>query len=75
MPILIHGGHGLPPIAGDLYRLVDTHPGASLIVAHAGIADLPALAACFAGMAGVFFDTATWSALDLIDLFRRVPPE
>ncbi len=27
VPILIHGGRGLPPIADDLARLVDTYPG------------------------------------------------
>ena len=40
VPILIHGGRGLPPIAGHLKRLVDTYPEAQLIIAHAGIADL-----------------------------------
>src|SRR5438132_5396403 len=40
VPILIHGGRGLPPIADNLGRLVDAHPEAELIVAHAGIADL-----------------------------------
>src|SRR5947199_10401265 len=44
VPILIHGGRGLPPIADDLARVVDRYPEAQLIVAHAGIADLAALA-------------------------------
>src|SRR5204863_2801606 len=48
VPILIHGGRGLPPIAEDLARLVDAS-GAQLIVAHAGIADLGALMRVFAG--------------------------
>src|SRR3954469_6933344 len=51
VPILIHGGRGLPPIADSLARLVDSNPGAQLIIAHAGIADLGALAAAFGGMA------------------------
>jgi predicted TIM-barrel fold metal-dependent hydrolase len=75
VPVLIHGGQGLPPVADDLGRLIDAQPGAQLIIAHAGVADLHALASRFAGTPGVFFDTATWSALDLVDLFRRVPPE
>ena len=75
VPILIHGGRGLPPIAGDLARLVDAHPGAQLIIAHAGIADLGALMAAFAGKAGVFFDTSAWSPIDLLDFFRQVSPE
>jgi uncharacterized protein len=75
VPILIHGGRGLPPIANDLARLVETYPSAQLIVAHAGIADLAGLAGLLAGKAGVFFDTSVWSPLDLLDLFRLVPPE
>jgi hypothetical protein len=46
-----------------------------LIIAHAGIADLDALARAMAGRKNVFFDTSTWSAIDLLDLYRRVPPE
>jgi predicted TIM-barrel fold metal-dependent hydrolase len=75
VPILIHGGRGLPPIAEELRRLVDSHPGSQLIIAHAGIADLGNLAACFAGKRGVFFDTSVWSAVDLLDFFHLVPPE
>jgi predicted TIM-barrel fold metal-dependent hydrolase len=75
VPILIHGGRGLPPIADDLRRLVDDHPDAELIVAHAGIADLAGLAEAFSGKAGVFFDTSTWSAIDLLDFFRQMSPE
>jgi predicted TIM-barrel fold metal-dependent hydrolase len=75
VPILIHGGRGLPPIAGHLRRLVERYPEAQLIIAHAGIADLGNLAACFAGKAGVFFDTSVWSPVDLLDFFRQIPPE
>jgi predicted TIM-barrel fold metal-dependent hydrolase len=75
VPILIHGGRGLPPIAEELRRLVDSNPGSQLIIAHAGIADLANLAACFAGKRGVFFDTSVWSAVDLLDFFHLVPPE
>ena len=75
VPILIHGGRGLPPIADHLRRLVDAYPEAQLIIAHAGIADLGNLAACFAGKRGVFFDTSVWSAVDLLDFLHLVPPE
>jgi predicted TIM-barrel fold metal-dependent hydrolase len=75
VPILIHGGRGLPPIADHLGRLVDLHPEAQLIIAHAGIADLSALARNFSGKAGVFFDTSVWSPVDLLDFYRQVPPE
>ena len=75
VPILIHGGRGLPPIADHLRRLVDTYPGAQLIIAHAGIADLGSLAACFGGKAGVYFDTSVWSPIDLLSLYHLVSPE
>jgi uncharacterized protein len=75
VPILIHAGRGLPPIAAELEHLVDSHPGVQLILAHAGIADLANLAHCFAGKRGVFFDTSVWSAVDLLGLLRLVPPE
>jgi uncharacterized protein len=75
VPILIHGGRGLPPIADDLGRVADRYPEAQLIVAHAGIADLAALADRLGGKAGVFFDTSVWSPLDLLGLYRLVGPE
>jgi uncharacterized protein len=74
VPILIHGGRGLPPIADNLAHLVDRYP-VQLIIAHAGIADLAALARVFAGREGVFFDTSVWSPIDLLDFFRQFSPE
>ena len=75
VPILIHGGRGLPPIADHLSRLTERYPKAQLIIAHAGIADMAALAGRFAGRKGVFFDTSVWSPVDLLDFFHQVPPE
>src|SRR5438552_8607131 len=75
VPVLIHGGRGLPPIADDLGRVVDRYPEAQLIVAHAGIADLAALDDRLGGKAGVFFDTSVWSPLELLGLYRLVGPE
>jgi predicted TIM-barrel fold metal-dependent hydrolase len=75
VPILIHGGRGLPPIADHLERLVDRYPESQLIIAHAGIADLPALAERLAGRAGVFFDTSVWSPVDLLSAFHVFSPE
>ena len=75
VPILIHGGRGLPPISDHLERLVDAYPGAQLIIAHGGIADLADLSEAFGGRAGVFFDTSVWSPIDLLDMFQRVSPE
>jgi predicted TIM-barrel fold metal-dependent hydrolase len=75
VPILIHGGRGLPPIADDLARVVEANPEAQLIIAHGGIADLAALAERFGGKAGVFFDTSVWSPVDLLDMYRHVSAE
>jgi uncharacterized protein len=75
VPILIHGGRGLPPIARELARLMEANPEAQLIIAHGGIADLAALSDAFAGRPGVFFDTSVWSPIDLLDVFHRFSPE
>ncbi len=75
VPILIHGGRGLPPIAEDLEALVKRNEGVRLIVAHAGIADMAGLAGRLGGIEGVFFDTSVWSGLDLLDLYRQISPE
>ncbi|HZQ83132.1 MAG TPA: amidohydrolase family protein [Gaiellaceae bacterium] len=75
VPILIHAGRGLPPIASGLATLVERYPESTLILAHAGIADLAELARHMAGRKGVLFDTSTWSPVDLLDFYRQVPPE
>jgi uncharacterized protein len=75
VPILIHGGRGLPPISDHLERLVEAYPQAQLIIAHGGIADLADLSEAFGGRPGVFFDTSVWSPIDLLDMFQRVSPE
>ncbi len=75
VPILIHGGRGLPPIAAHLETLVRRCANVQLIVAHAGIADMANLTARFAGYPGVYFDTSTWSPVDLLDFYRQMPPE
>jgi predicted TIM-barrel fold metal-dependent hydrolase len=75
VPILIHGGRGLPPIGDHLAALVERFPDVRLIIAHAGIADLGGLAGHFANVPGVFFDTSVWSVVDLLDLMQQVPPQ
>lgn len=75
VPILIHGGRGLPPIGDQLAALVARYEGVRLIIAHAGIADLGGLAQHFRGVPGVFFDTSVWSFVDLLDLMRQVAPQ
>ena len=39
VPILIHAGRGLPPLADGLVDLALRHPGAVLILAHGAICD------------------------------------
>ena len=75
VPILIHGGRGLPPIGDHLAALVDRYADIRLIIAHAGIADLGGLAGHFGHVPGVFFDTSLWNIVDLLDLMRQVAPQ
>jgi uncharacterized protein len=75
VPILIHAGRGLPPIADHLSELVDRYAGTQLILAHAGIADQASLFGYFSGREGVYFDTSVWSPLDLINMYQHVSPE
>jgi uncharacterized protein len=75
VPILIHAGRGLPPIADGLHALMEASPGATLILAHGGIADLANLARYFSGHPRTFFDTSVWSPVDLLDFYRRVSPQ
>ena len=75
VPILIHGGRGLPPIGDHLAQLVKRYEGVKLIIAHAGIADLGGMAAHFGSVPGVYFDTSVWSVVDLLDLMRQVAPQ
>jgi hypothetical protein len=62
-------------VAEGLRALVDRNPEATLIIAHAGIADLAELARCMSGRKGVLFDTSTWSPIDLLDFYRQIPAE
>lgn len=75
MPILIHAGRGMEPIADDLCALALRHPGAPLILAHGGIADLATFATRLADHPAAFFDTSVFGPLDLLELFARVPVE
>jgi len=75
VPILIHAGRGLPPIADGLADLALRHPGAVLILAHAAIADQALLVERLTDHPGVLYDVSTWSVFDLFELFARVPPE
>ncbi len=76
VPILIHAGRGLPTtIAPQLQHLVERHPDAQLILAHAAIADLEHIARVLTDHPSVVYDTSVWSATDLRALLAAVSPE
>lgn len=75
VPILIHAGRGLPPLAEGLVDLALRHPGAVLILAHGAICDQGILTSRLAGHPGVLYDISCFFPLDVIELFARVPAE
>ncbi len=75
VPILIHAGRGLPPIAEGLAELALRHPEAVLILAHGAICDQGILTSMLADHPGVLYDTSCFFALDVVELFARVPAE
>ena len=75
VPILIHAGRGLPPIADDLLHLVERHPGAQLILAHGAIADLERIGTALRAHPNVIYDTSIWSMTDVRSLLSMVAPE
>jgi uncharacterized protein len=75
VPILIHAGRGMPPIADGLVDLALRHPSVVLILAHAGIADQGVFASRLSDHPGILYDTSCFSALDVVALFARVAPQ
>jgi hypothetical protein len=75
VPILIHAGRGLPPLAEGLVDLALRHPGAVLILAHGAICDQGILTTRLADHPGVLYDTSCFFPLDVIELLARVPAE
>jgi len=75
VPILIHAGRGLPPLAEGLVALALRHPGAVLILAHGAICDQGILTTRLADHPGVLYDISCFFPLDVIELFARVPAE
>lgn len=75
VPILIHAGRGMPPIADALTRLALRHPGATLILAHGAICDQGTIATRLADHPRVLYDTSCFFPIDVIELFARVPAE
>jgi hypothetical protein len=75
VPILIHAGRGLPPLADGLADLALRHAGAVLILAHGAICDQGILTTRLAEHPGVLYDISCFFPLDVIELFARVPAE
>jgi predicted TIM-barrel fold metal-dependent hydrolase len=75
VPILIHAGRGLPPLADGLVDLALRHPGAVLILAHGAICDQGILTSGLADHPGVLYDISCFFPIDTIELFARVPAE
>jgi predicted TIM-barrel fold metal-dependent hydrolase len=75
VPVLIHAGRGLPPLADGLADLALRHPGAALILAHGAICDQGILSTRLAEHPRVLYDISCFFPLDVIELFARVPAE
>jgi predicted TIM-barrel fold metal-dependent hydrolase len=75
VPILIHAGRGMPPIADGLADLALRHPEVVLILAHGAICDQGILTSRLADHPGVLYDTSCFFPVDLIELLARVPAE
>jgi predicted TIM-barrel fold metal-dependent hydrolase len=75
VPILIHAGRGMAPIADGLADLALRHPDLVLILAHGAICDQGILTARLAEHPGILYDISCFFPLDVIELFARVPAE
>jgi predicted TIM-barrel fold metal-dependent hydrolase len=75
VPILIHAGRGLPPLADGLADLALRYPGAPLILAHGAICDQGILTTRLAGHPAVLYDISCFFPLDVVELFARAPAE
>jgi len=75
VPILIHAGRGLPPLAQGLVDLALRHPNVVLILAHGAICDQGVLTSMLADHPGVLYDISCFFPLDVIELFARAPAE
>jgi len=75
VPILIHAGRGMPPVADGLADVALRHPGAVLILAHGAICDQGILTTRLAEHPGVLYDISCFFPVDVIELFARVPAE
>jgi hypothetical protein len=75
VPILIHAGRGMPPVADGLANVALRHPEVVLILAHGAICDQGILTSRLADHPGVLYDISCFFSLDVVELFARVPAE
>jgi len=75
VPIMVHAGRGMPPLADGLADLALRHPEVVLILAHGAICDQGILTSRLAGHPGVLYDTSCFFPIDVIELLARVPAE
>jgi len=74
LPVLFHAGRGIPHLGESVVEMASAHPGARIILAHAGISDLGLLGPRMGSLPNVLFDTAWWNVSDLLTLMATVPP-
>ena len=72
--VLFHAGRGIPHLGEAVVHLASDHPGARLILAHAGISDSGWIGGEAAELENLFFDTAWWQVADLLTMFATIPP-
>jgi uncharacterized protein len=75
VPVLIHAGRGLPPLADGLADLALSYPEVVLILAHGAICDQGILTTRLADHPGVLYDISCFFPVDVIELFARAPAE
>jgi uncharacterized protein len=75
LPVLLHAGRGIAAFASQVEPMLERHPGAQVILAHAGIGDQEASIRTAARHPNLVFDVAVWNLLDVFALLARVAPE
>jgi hypothetical protein len=75
VPILIHAGRGMPPVADGLANLALRYPEVVLILAHGAICDQGIITSRLADHPGVLYDISCFFSLDVVELYARVPAE
>ena len=73
-PVLVHAGRGIPALGRHALERAAQYPEVALILAHAGICDLAWIWREAPEHPNLLFDTAWWTATDLLALFALVPP-